>query len=124
VPFVTVLAPSERSPQERGKRHKTLTDGMRQMCLVVRRWRPERPLVIVTDRSFAVMTLLWRVRQLPHPLCGITRLRLDAALDDPAPPREPRQTGRPRLQGRRLPTLAHARRDAATGWTTVTVRSW
>jgi len=124
LPFLTVLAPSERYHQERGQRHQTLTDWARQMFLVVRRWLPERPLVVVTDRSFAVMTLLWRVRQLPNPSCGITRLRLDAALYDPAPPREPRRTGRPRLKGRRLPTLAHALQDAATCWTTVTVRSW
>jgi DDE superfamily endonuclease len=124
LPFLTVLAPSERYHQERGQRHKTLTDWARQMFLVVRRWRPERPLVVVTDSSFAVITLWWRVRQLPNPICGITRLRLDAALYEPAPPREPRQTGRPRLKGRRLPTLAHALRDADTGWTTVTVRSW
>ena len=124
LPFLTVLAPSERYHPARGQRHQTLTDWARQMFLVVRRWLPERPLVVVTDSSFAVMTLLWRVRQLPNPICGITRLRLDAALYDPAPPREPRRTGRPRLQGRRLPTLAHALQDAATGWTTVTVRSW
>src|SRR6266511_6441079 len=93
LPFLTVLAPSERYHQERGQRHKTLTDWARQMFLVVRRWLPERPLVVVTDSRFAVMTLLWRVRQLPNPLWCITRLRLDAALYEPAPPREPRQTG-------------------------------
>jgi hypothetical protein len=124
LPFLTVLAPSERYHQERGQRQKTLTDWARQLCLVVRRWRPERPLVVVTDSSFAVITLLWRVRQRPHPLWGITRLRLDAALYEPAPPREPRPTGRPRLQGRRRPTVAHTLREAATCWTTVTVRSW
>jgi hypothetical protein len=94
------------------------------MFLVVRRWLPERPLVVVTDRSFAVMTLWWRVRQRPIPLCGLPRWRLDAARYDPAPPREPRRTGRPRLHGRRLPTVAHALQDAATWWTTITVRRW
>src|SRR6266511_5116813 len=93
LPFLTVLAPSDRYHQQRDMRHKTLTDWARQMFLVVRRWLPERPLVVVTDSRFAVMTLLWRVRQLPNPLWCITRLRLDAALYEPAPPREPRQTG-------------------------------
>jgi hypothetical protein len=74
LPFLTVLAPSERYHQERGPRHKKLTDWARQMLLVVRRWVPERTLVLVTDSSFAVMTLLWRVRQLPNPICCITRL--------------------------------------------------
>jgi hypothetical protein len=124
LPFLTVLAPSERYHEERGQRHKKLTDWARQMLLVVRRWVPERALVVVTDSSFAVITLLWRVRQVPNPICCITRLRLDAALYVPAPPRQPRQNGRPRLKGKRLPTLAQVLRHAATPWTTVAVRGW
>jgi hypothetical protein len=124
LPFLTVLAPSERYHQERGQRHKKLTDWARQMLLVVRRWVPERGLVLVTDSSFAVITLLWRLRQWPNPICCITRLRLDAALYEAAPPRTPRQTGRPRLKGKRLPTLAHVLANAASGWQTVAVRGW
>jgi hypothetical protein len=86
LPFLTVLAPSERYHQERGQRHKKLTD-----------WAPERSLVLVTDSSFAVITLLWRLSRLAQPICSITRLRLDAALYEPALPRKPRQTGQPRL---------------------------
>jgi hypothetical protein len=124
LPFLTVLAPSEHYHQERGQRHKKLTDWARQMLLVVRRWVPERTLVIVTDSSFAVLTRLSRVRQLPNPLWCVTRLRLDAALGEPAPPRSPRQTGRPRLKGKRLPTLATVLREATTCWSMVTVRGW
>lgn len=124
LPFLTVLAPSERFHQERGQRHKKLTDWARQMLLVVRRWVPERALVLVTDSSFAVLTLLWRLRQLPDPICCITRLRLDAALYEPAPPRTSRQPGRPRLKGKRLPTLAQVFANPATGWQTVAVRGW
>jgi hypothetical protein len=53
-----------------------------------------------------------------------TRLRLDAALYEPAPPRRPRQTGRPRLKGRRLPTLAAVAADPATASTAITVAQW
>ena len=35
----------------------------------------------------------------------ITRLRLEAALSDPPPPRASGTTGRPRLTGKRRPTL-------------------
>jgi hypothetical protein len=90
----------------------------------VRRWVPERSLVLVTDSSFAVIALLWRLSQLGQPICSITRLRLDAALYEPAPPRLPRQNGRPRLKGKRLPTLAQVLTSEATCWTTVTVRGW
>jgi hypothetical protein len=124
LPFLTVLAPSERYHQERGQRHKKLTDWARQLLLMVRRWVPERSLVLVTDSSFAVITLLWRLSRLAQPICSITRLRLDAALYAPAPPRKPRQNGRPRLKGQRLPTLAQVLANPATVWVTATVRGW
>jgi hypothetical protein len=80
--------------------------------------------VLVTDSSFAVITLLWRLSRLAHPICCITRLRMEAALYAPAPPRKPRQNGRPRLKGKRLPTLAQVLANAATHWAMVTVRGW
>jgi hypothetical protein len=124
LPFMTVLAPSERYHQERSQRHQKLTDWARQMLLVVRRWVPERPLVLVPDSSFAVITVLWQLSRVVHPICCITRLRLDAALYEPAPPRQPRQTGRPRIKGKRLPALSQVLAHATTPWSTVTVRSW
>ena len=51
----------------------------------------------------------------------ITRLRLDAALYDPAPPRAPGTTGRPRKAGQRLATLAKVAADAPTVWQTLRV---
>src|SRR5919206_2030526 len=47
LPFLTVLAPSARYHQERGQRHKQLTDWARQMIKQLRRWLPDRPLVVV-----------------------------------------------------------------------------
>ena len=58
LPFLTALAPSERYCRERGQRHKTLTDWARQMVLQVRRWLPERELVLVADMGFAALDLL------------------------------------------------------------------
>ncbi len=46
LPFFTVLAPSERYALERGKRYKKLTDWARQMVVQVRRWFPDRALVL------------------------------------------------------------------------------
>jgi len=42
LPFLTVLAPSERYHRERGQRHKQLTDWARQVIRQVRRWLPDR----------------------------------------------------------------------------------
>jgi hypothetical protein len=66
----------------------------------------------------------WRLSRLAQPICHITRLRLDAALYESAPPRQPRQNGRPRVKGQRLPTLAQVLADPATPWATATVRGW
>lgn len=50
LPFLSVLAPSERYAAERGKkRHKKLTDWARQSLFLVRRWWPEREIVAVAD---------------------------------------------------------------------------
>jgi hypothetical protein len=124
LPFLTVLAPSERYHQERGQCHKKLTEWARQMLLQVRRWLPDRPLVVVADSSFAALELLGSVVQMPQPLCLITRLRLDAALYQPAPPRQPGKKGRPRLKGNRLPTLSQVLVNPQTQWTRVKVADW
>jgi hypothetical protein len=57
LPFLTALAPSERYAQQRGCRHKKLTDGGRQL-LQVARWLPERPLIAVVDSTYAALELL------------------------------------------------------------------
>ena len=71
----------------------------------LRRWLPHRPLVLVGDSSYAVLDLLHCCQSLAQPVTLIARLRLDAALYSPAPPRQPGQNGRPPLKGRRLPAL-------------------
>ena len=54
----------------------------------------------------------------------VTRLHLDAALYDPAPPRRAGQLGRPRLKGERLPNLAVVAEDPSTAWALATVDNW
>lgn len=122
LPFLTVLAPSERYHQERGMRHKTLTDWGRQMILQLRRWLPDRAIVVVTDSAYAALDLLNCCQRLPRPVSVVTRLRLDAALYDPPPARTTKTKGRPRRKGKRQPTLQARMRDPQTGWQQLTVR--
>ena len=75
------------------------------MILQLRRWLPQRPLVLVGDGGYAVLDLLHCCQSLAQPVTLIARLRLDAALYEPAPPRQPGRNGRPPLKGRRLPAL-------------------
>ena len=46
LPVLTVLAPSARYYHQQGHRHKKLTDWARQMILQLRRWQPQRTLLI------------------------------------------------------------------------------
>src|SRR3954470_18110165 len=124
LPFRTALAPSERYAQDRGRRHKTLTDWARQLLRVVRRWWPDRALIAVADSSSAALALLAPGQGWPQPVTGLTRRRLDAALAEPAPPRRPRQVGRPRLKGRRRPPLATVAEAPTTVWTRHRIADW
>jgi hypothetical protein len=121
LPFLTLLAPSERYAQSRGRRHKTLTDWGRQALLQTARWLPDRRIVAVADSSFSVIELLRSVS--PH-LDVVTRLRLDAGLYEPPPPPRPGARGRPRVKGARLPTLNQRVADPATAWQRVVIQGW
>jgi hypothetical protein len=124
LPFLCALAPSERYAARRGKHHKKITEWAWQLLLVLRRWYPQREIVAVADRAYASLKLLNRCRKLRNPITFITRLRLDAALYEPAPPRRPGQRGRPRLKGERLPNLSVVAEDPATVWELTTIANW
>jgi DDE superfamily endonuclease len=121
LPFMTALCPSERYCKERGRAHRTLTDRARQMLLLAARWLPDRAIVVTADSSFAALELLEAVRA---SITVVTRLRLDAALYEPAPARRAGQMGRPRKKGKRLPTLERVAADRQTQWQEVTVHDW
>jgi len=118
LPFMTVLAPSERYYEERGRKPKKLTDRAQQMIRQLRRWLPRRPMVIVADSSYAALELLAACQALS--VTVVTRLRLDAALYDPAPPYA--GMGRPRRKGQRLPTPQQYLDAPETTWTTVDLK--
>jgi hypothetical protein len=124
LPFLTVLAPAERYHRTRGRRHKTVRDWARQSLLLRRRWLPRRRLVVVADGEFAALELLAVTARPAVDVAFITRLRLDAARYDPAPPRDPRRVGRPRLKGARRPALEQVAADPATRWTPLLVAGW
>jgi hypothetical protein len=121
LPFLTILAPSERYNTAHGRHHKKLTDWARQAILQVRRWVPKREVVVVADSSFSALDLIAAVR---HHVCLITRLRLDASLFEPAPERRPGQNGRPAKKGQRLPKLSEVLPDKKTHWTRLSMPYW
>jgi hypothetical protein len=124
LPFLSVLAPSERYAAKRGKRHKKITEWAWQLLLLLRRWYAQREIVAVADRAYATLKLLDRCRKLSNPITFITRLRLDAALYEPAPPRRRGQRGRPRIKGERLPNLSEVAQDPNTVWKPTKIANW
>jgi DDE superfamily endonuclease len=121
LPFLTILAPSQRYDGGKGRRHKTMADWARQGILQIKRWLPNRLIIIVADSTLAAIELIAAVRQ--H-VCFVTRLRLDANLFEPPPARRHRSRGRPPKKGRKLPKLAEVLTNKATAWTAVTMSQW
>jgi len=120
LPFLTLLAPSQRFYAGKPRAPKTLLDWARQAALQIHRWLPGRRIVIVGDTAFAAIDLLAAVRR--H-VCVVTRLRLDANLFAPAPPKRPGR-GRPPIKGKRLPKLTQRLYDPTIAWQRHTVALW
>ena len=121
LPALAVLAPSSRYCQRQGRRHKKITDWARQMVMLLRRWLSHRPLVLVGDNGYPVLDLLHCCQSLHTPVTLIARLRLDAALYAPAPPRQTGQNGRPPLKGQRRPSLKAILDQDHVPWTVAAV---
>lgn len=91
------------------------------MLLQAARWLPDRRIIGVGDASFAAIELLNDVRT---SVTMITRLRLDAALHKPPPPRLPGKVGRRPVVGKRLPSLQQRLADPKTRWRRLLVNGW
>lgn len=112
LPFLTVLAPGPKTNAENGKRHKTSIDWIVQMVTIVRRWLPERVLVLVTDGGLTAVKLGHRCRK--RAVTYISRVRLDIVLH--APP-----TRKGARKGKRLPSLKKLLVDPDTEWSQLEV---
>lgn len=118
LPFLTVLATSEKTDQKLGRRHKTSIDWIGQMILCVRRWLPTRKLVLVVDGGLAAVRLGWRCARDQVGITFVSRLRLDAALyDDPLPQPKEKRGPQPK-KGPRQPSLKSRLNSPTTVWQT------
>jgi DDE superfamily endonuclease len=122
LPFLTCLAPSERYAQKQGKRHKPVLDWARPMVFQAQRWLPQRTLVVVGDSAFSALE--WLQALVRQNITVVTRLRLDAALYEPAPFRPSGTNGRPRKKGKRLATLRQLLNQQTTAWQHLLVPGW
>jgi hypothetical protein len=121
LPFLTVLAPSEKTNRANGKRHKTSIDWLGQMIKLVRRWFPTQPIVLIVDGGLAAIKLGLICCRLRLPVTYVSRLRLDAALHDPPTAAPASKRGPKAKKGARQVTLQATVTDPQTVWETVTV---
>lgn len=120
LPFLTLLAPSERFWAGKPRAPKTLLDWARQAVLQIRRWFPRHTIVFVADSAFAAIEFLAAVR---NHACFVTRLRLDANLFDFPPPKTKRR-GRPPIKGKPLKKLAALLHDPTVSWQPCRISLW
>src|SRR5512135_713283 len=117
LPLLTTLSWPEGSGRRTG--HKTSLDWTRQMVVHVRRWLPERELILVLDGGFAAVKLAHDCQR--HQVAMVCRLRLDAALYDPPGPQPPSKRGPKPKKGQRQRRLIEWAGDRETPWERIEV---
>ena len=102
LPFLTVLSPSERYDQQRGRSPSNLLDRARQAVWLVRRWVPTRELAVVGDHTYAALEWLDAV--------------CDAGMSSPACDSTQRSMNRPPTPASTERTSTQEGQEAAHAW--------
>src|SRR5437879_1426744 len=118
LPFLTVLAPSERYDRQRGRKHRKVLDKASAMIRLVRWWLPDHELVIVGDGTYAANKFAAYLQHFKRPVTLVSRFYLDAALYG-APYAIP--TGRTRVKGNKLPNPQQHVDNPLSVWTPLTL---
>jgi hypothetical protein len=103
LPFLTLLAPSERANTAAKRRHKTTVDWTIQAVNVISRWLGPRRWTLIGDGGYACVRLAHAC--VARGVTLISRLRLDAQLYAFPDRHAPRRPGPKPLKGQRLPAL-------------------
>lgn len=119
VPFLTWLAPHEKTNHAMGKRHTTAIDWVQQMTSQVRRWWRQPALILRTDGGLIAVRLGLRCKQYAHAGTFVAPLHLNIRRFDPPVP-SPGQNASP--VGHRQPTLQARLTDPDPLWTRQPIR--
>ena len=118
LPFLSVPCPTPAASRKLGKRrHRTLPERAEGLVRLIRRWQPERALVLVGDSGYGVVALAETCRA--HDVTLVARLRLTAALYEPVPPQPKGKPGVKPTKGPRLPPPGAILQDPDTAWQTI-----
>jgi hypothetical protein len=119
LPFLCVLTMTPEVSAQLGKRHKTVGMWAHQMISLGRRWLPDRQIKLMGDTAYSVLELGLHAND--QRITLITTGRLDAVLHEPPPERTKHTIGRPRVIGKRLPSLEQVFQDPQTVWQNLTL---
>lgn len=122
LPFMTVPALSKKTCAKLGKRHRSPVEWAKLMITKVRRWQPDREIILVGDGGYAAVTLIRHCQQFENPVKLVARLRLDARLFDHPGPQPASKRGRKPKKGARQPNLADRLEDPDTDWQEIEVK--
>ena len=121
LPFLTVLLLSPKTSDRLNRRHRTSVERAGQLLSVVRRWHPEREIILAADGGFAAVALVQHCQRKHIQVTLVCRLRLDARLFEPPQAQPQGKRGPKPKKGRRQPTLHHRLQDPKTAWTSLQV---
>ena len=119
LPFLCVLATTPEVSEKLGKRHKTVGMWAQQMVSLVRRWLPTVSLKLIGDTAYSILEL--GLHCVAHHVTLIAPFRLDSVIHQPPEARTKHTIGRPRVVGKRLPSLETVLHDPKTIWQRLTV---
>jgi len=121
LPFMIIPALSAKTCAKLGKPERTLVQWAALMLTKVRRWQPDRKIIVAGDGSYAATDLIEHCQHLQTPITLVSRLRLDARLyNEPLPQPKSKRGPKPK-KGPRQPALQQRLLDPATQWQAATV---
>jgi len=116
LPFILVPTLSPKASQKLGKKHRTLIDWAEYLVVKIRRWQPDRAIILVGDGAFATMPLLQRCQRKHIGVTLVARMRFDAVLHQPPGPQPKGKRGPKPKKGARLPNPQAYLDDPTTIW--------
>jgi SRSO17 transposase len=105
LPILVALYRPPEWDRVHGTRHKTPAHIARLLLARLVRWLPARHFIFVGDSGYGTSETARFCRQHRRHLTLVSKFYGDAALYEPPPPRTRGTQGRPRVKGRKLPSL-------------------
>lgn len=121
LPFLLVPVLSEKACQKWKKRFRGTVGWAERIAERVRRWYPDRQVVLVGDGDYAAVSLVRRCQSLSRPVRLVSRLRRDAVLHDFPGPQPKGKRGPKPKKGARQKRPKQRLDDPDTTWQKVSL---